>query len=205
VVQPTWIGIGPGKRVRATDPHFADLARLDVSDGKKHAADVRERLFPGRVLDHHRRHVPVEGPQPGPHARRDRLDEVREDEHQRAGRERRSILDQQPQAAVEGIVPDPGDAREARRAATKTGSFRTNPGLATPRLVRPRDFLTGSDIVLDMVGHGTQVSATIVLCPTPMDQGDGTYPYRAFVDNRNLGVVRARDGTIVVLDFDPID
>jgi hypothetical protein len=50
-----------------------------------------------------------------------------------------------------------------------------------------------------------QVSATIVLCPTPMDQGDGTYLYRAFVDNRNLGVVRARDGTIVVLDFDPID
>jgi hypothetical protein len=51
-----------------------------------------------------------------------------------------------------------------------------------------------------------QVSATIVLCPTPVDQGDGTYLYRAFVDNRNLGVVRAHDGTIVtVLDFDRAD
>lgn len=51
-----------------------------------------------------------------------------------------------------------------------------------------------------------QVSATIVLCPAPVDQGDGTYLYRAFVDNRNLGVVRARDGIIVtVLDFDRVD
>jgi hypothetical protein len=51
-----------------------------------------------------------------------------------------------------------------------------------------------------------QVSATIVLCPAPVDQGDGTYLYRAFVDNRNLGVVRARDGVIVtVLDFDRAD
>ena len=48
-----------------------------------------------------------------------------------------------------------------------------------------------------------QVSAVIVLCPRPTDQGDGTRLYRAFVDNRNLGVVRARDGIIVtVLDFD---
>jgi hypothetical protein len=37
----------------------------------------------------------------------------------------------------------------------------------------------------------------------PLDQGDGTLLYRAFVDHRNLGVVRAPDGIIVtVLDFD---
>jgi hypothetical protein len=48
-----------------------------------------------------------------------------------------------------------------------------------------------------------QVSAILVLCPRPIDQGDGTRLYRAFVDNRNLGVVRALDGIIVtVLDFD---
>jgi hypothetical protein len=48
-----------------------------------------------------------------------------------------------------------------------------------------------------------QVTAVIVLCPRPIDQGDGTRLYRAFVDNRNLGVVRARDGIIVtVLDVD---
>jgi hypothetical protein len=48
-----------------------------------------------------------------------------------------------------------------------------------------------------------QVNAVIVLCSRPRDQGDGTLLYRAFVDNRNLGVVRALDGTIVtVLDFD---
>ena len=51
--------------------------------------------------------------------------------------------------------------------------------------------------------NAAQVSAVIVLCPRPVDQGDGTRLYRAFVDNRNLGVVRAHDGIIVtVLDFD---
>jgi hypothetical protein len=51
-----------------------------------------------------------------------------------------------------------------------------------------------------------QVTATIALCPAPVDQGDGTFLYHAFVDNRNLGVVRAHDGTIVaVLDFDRVD
>jgi hypothetical protein len=50
---------------------------------------------------------------------------------------------------------------------------------------------------------GRQVSAVLVLCPRPIDQGDGTRLYRAFVDNRNLGVVRAPDGVIVtVLEFD---
>ena len=50
---------------------------------------------------------------------------------------------------------------------------------------------------------GRQVSAIIVLCPRPVDQGDGTHLYQAFVGNRNLGVVRALDGVIVtVLDFD---
>lgn len=53
---------------------------------------------------------------------------------------------------------------------------------------------------------GRQVSAILVLCPRPVDQGDGTRLYRAFVDNRNLGVVRALDGLIVtVLDFDRSD
>lgn len=48
-----------------------------------------------------------------------------------------------------------------------------------------------------------QVSAILMLCQRPVDQGDGTRLYRAFVDKRNLGVVRASDGTIVtVLDFD---
>lgn len=48
-----------------------------------------------------------------------------------------------------------------------------------------------------------QVSSVIVLCPRPIDQSDGTRLYRAFVDNRSLGVVRALDGIIVtVLDFD---
>ncbi len=51
-----------------------------------------------------------------------------------------------------------------------------------------------------------QVSAILVLCPRPIDQGDGTRLFRAFVGNRNLGVVRALDGTIVtVLDFDRSD
>ena len=51
-----------------------------------------------------------------------------------------------------------------------------------------------------------EISAVIVLCPRPVDQGDGTRLYRAFVDNRNLGVVRAHDGIIVtVLDFDRSD
>jgi len=53
---------------------------------------------------------------------------------------------------------------------------------------------------------GRQVSAIPALCPRPIDQGDGTRLYRAFVDNRNLGVVRALDGIIVtVLDFDGSD
>ena len=53
---------------------------------------------------------------------------------------------------------------------------------------------------------GQQVSAILVLCPRSIDQGDGTYLYQAFVDNRNLGVVRALDGVIVtVLDFDRSD
>jgi hypothetical protein len=53
---------------------------------------------------------------------------------------------------------------------------------------------------------GRQVSAILVLCPRPIDRGDGTRLYRAFLDNRNLGVVRARDGIIVtVLDFDRSD
>jgi len=53
---------------------------------------------------------------------------------------------------------------------------------------------------------GRQISALLVLCPHPVDQGDGTCLYRAFVDNRNLGVVRALDGVIVtVLDFDRSD
>ena len=48
-----------------------------------------------------------------------------------------------------------------------------------------------------------QVGAVIALCPRPLDQGDGTRLYRAFLDNRNLGVVRAANGIIVtVLDFD---
>ena len=52
-----------------------------------------------------------------------------------------------------------------------------------------------------------QVSAThvlqvIALGPQPVDQGDGTFLFRAFVDNRDLGVVRSVDGVIVtVLDF----
>lgn len=51
-----------------------------------------------------------------------------------------------------------------------------------------------------------QISAIMVLSPRPLEQGDGTRLYRAFVDNRNLGVVRALDGTIVtVLDFDRAD
>ncbi|WP_217923634.1 DUF4258 domain-containing protein [Miltoncostaea oceani] len=50
---------------------------------------------------------------------------------------------------------------------------------------------------------GRQIAAILVLCSRPIDQGDGTRLYRAFVDNRNLGVVRAHDGVIVtVLDFD---
>jgi hypothetical protein len=50
---------------------------------------------------------------------------------------------------------------------------------------------------------GRQVNAILVLCPLPIDQGDGTHFYRAFVDNRNPGVVRALYGVIVtVLDFD---
>lgn len=53
---------------------------------------------------------------------------------------------------------------------------------------------------------GRQVSAILVLCSRPVDQGDGSRLHRAFVDNRNLGVVRARDGVIVtVLDFDRSD
>jgi hypothetical protein len=53
---------------------------------------------------------------------------------------------------------------------------------------------------------GREVSAILVLCPRPIDQGDGTRLYRAFVDNRSLGVVRALDGVIVtVLDFDRSD
>jgi hypothetical protein len=57
-------------------------------------------------------------------------------------------------------------------------------------------------MVLRNVSAG-QVNAILVLCPRPTDQGDGTHLYRAFVDNRNLGVVRALDGTVVtVLDFD---
>ena len=60
-------------------------------------------------------------------------------------------------------------------------------------------------MILRNVSAG-QVSAILALCPRPTDQGDGTRLYRAFVANRNLGVVRARDGIIVtVLDFDRID
>ena len=51
-----------------------------------------------------------------------------------------------------------------------------------------------------------QVSAILVLCPRPIEQRDGSRLYRAFVGNRNLGVVRAIDGIIVtVLDFDRSD
>jgi hypothetical protein len=51
-----------------------------------------------------------------------------------------------------------------------------------------------------------QVNAILVLCPQPVDHGDGTRLYRAFVSNRDLGVVRALDGVIVtVLDFDRSD
>ena len=47
-----------------------------------------------------------------------------------------------------------------------------------------------------------QVLQVIALCPQPVDQGEGTYLFRAFVDTRDLGVVRAVDGVIVtVLDF----
>lgn len=46
------------------------------------------------------------------------------------------------------------------------------------------------------------VLQVIALCPSPADQGDGTLLFRAFVDGRPLGVVRASDATIVtVLDF----
>jgi len=48
----------------------------------------------------------------------------------------------------------------------------------------------------------THVLQVIALCLQPVDQGDGTFLFRAFVDNRDLGVVRAIDGVIVtVLDF----
>jgi hypothetical protein len=48
----------------------------------------------------------------------------------------------------------------------------------------------------------SHVLQVIALCPQPVDQGDGTFLFRAFVDNRNLGVVRTVDGVIVtVLDF----
>jgi hypothetical protein len=48
----------------------------------------------------------------------------------------------------------------------------------------------------------TQILQLIALCPKPVDQGDGTFLLRGFVDNRDLGVVRAVDGVIVtVLDF----
>lgn len=60
-------------------------------------------------------------------------------------------------------------------------------------------------MILRNVSAG-QISAILVLCPRPIDQGDGTRLFRAFVGNRNLGVVRALDGTIVtVLDFDRSD
>ena len=39
--------------------------------------------------------------------------------------------------------------------------FRINADLAGPRLVSPRDFVNGGNVVLDMDGHGTHVSATI--------------------------------------------
>jgi Domain of unknown function (DUF4258) len=66
---------------------------------------------------------------------------------------------------------------------------------------------------LDLSRHATRrmrlrgISASdvlevIALCPQPVDQGDGRFLFRAFVDNRDLGVVRAVDGVIVtVLDF----
>lgn len=44
---------------------------------------------------------------------------------------------------------------------TITVPFRTNPDFTASRLVNPRDVLTGSSVVLDLVGHGTHVSSTI--------------------------------------------
>jgi len=39
--------------------------------------------------------------------------------------------------------------------------FATNPDLSADRLVAPKDFIFGDGPVLDMVGHGTHVSATV--------------------------------------------
>jgi serine protease len=49
-----------------------------------------------------------------------------------------------------------------RAIQTVSVPFRSNPDLSLSRVYRPRDFATGgADVVLDMVGHGTHVSATI--------------------------------------------
>lgn len=48
-----------------------------------------------------------------------------------------------------------------------------------------------------------EIIAVIALCPVPIDQGDGTFLFRARTGSRQLGVVRASDGVIVtVLDYD---
>src|SRR4029079_12730287 len=77
------------------------LPRLGIGDGEQHSADGRERLLPGRILDDHWNDVPPETAQLDPGLRPRGVDEVGEDEHERARGKARGAADEEVEAALE--------------------------------------------------------------------------------------------------------